>query len=42
LVIRIELLAYFRFGIRLEVFIDALVVLVGTTAICDTPIVTGC
>ncbi len=37
--IRIELFANFGFGLSLEVFINALVVLIGTTAIRDTSIV---
>jgi hypothetical protein len=39
-VVRVELFSNFRFRLGLEIFVDALVVLVGTTAICDTSIVT--
>lgn len=38
--VRIEFFSNFRFRLSLEVFINALVVLVGTTAIRDTSIVT--
>jgi uncharacterized membrane protein len=38
--VRVEFFANFRFGLGLEVLINALIVLVSTTAIRDTPVVT--
>jgi len=42
LVIRVKLFSNLGFGISLEVLINALVILVCTTAICGGAIITGC
>lgn len=42
LMIRVKFLADFRFRLCFEVLINALVVFIGASTVCDTSIITGC